>query len=306
MKMSNQPGQCPGLKLGHQKKTIPPHYNPQTTTAEATDNKRIIKTNYVGSPNHTKTTMGGYFRLPEYEPSRLERLPATQQNLFRPEQLTAMLEDFSRNMYEAIEKNHIQVPPGIELGLNSMGNIFADESHPMQMKIEQLFNITPLLEQKFHQIAFTSRVQQLADLQPSFRGEFFKLAPQSVKQITLVQMRSVELKPFRLFIERADPATPVSGGKPLQPESAEQRFNIDRPKPPTDKQHQAIIPTPFRLIIARPEETTAPTDDDLHANEAAHRSGKDKLASPPIKEIEPPEEERRHVHKGRLRCIIKS
>lgn len=256
MKMSNQACQCPGLKIGHQKKTIPPHYNPKNT--EEADNKKIIKPNYVGKPNHSEKSMHGFFRLPDYEPTKLQSLPATQQNLFRREELLGMLEDFSKQMHQAINQNRIQVPPSIELGLNHMGSIFAEGGHPQQWKIEKLFNITPLLEEKFHQIAFTSRVQQLADLQPSFRGEFFKLSPHSGQQITLVHMRAIELQPFRLVISRMDePSTAVN-----------------------DKQHKAE-PSGQRPTKNRPE------------------------ASPPV-HTEPHKEERRHVHKGKLKCIINS
>lgn len=256
MKMSNQACQCPGLKLGQQKKTIAPHYNPRNT--EATDNKKIIKANYVDKPNHSGKSMHGFFRLPDYEPTKLQSLPTTQQNLFRREELLGMLEDFSKQMHQAINQNSIQLPPSIELGLNPMGNIFAEDGHPEQWKIEKLFNITPLLEEKFHQIAFTSRAQQLADLQPSFRGEFFKLSPHNDKQITLVHMRAIELQPFRLVISRMDePSTAVN-----------------------DKLHQAE-PVGQKPITDKPE-TTPPIHKDEH------------------------KEERRHVHKGRLKCIINS
>ena len=254
--MNNQACQCPGLKLGHQKTTMVPHNNPRTT--EGADTNRIVKANYVGKTNHSQATRNGFFRLPDYEPSRLERLPTTQQQMFDPKQLTGMLDDFSRQMNIAIENSRIQIPPSIQLGLNPMGNILVEGNHPMQMKIEQLFNITPLLEKKFHEIAFTSRVQQLADLQANFKSDFFQLAPHSAKQITLVQMRSVELKPFRLVIERADTSAIETRDTARPKELPEQRYTIDRPKAATP--HQP----------------------------------------------EPDKEERRHVHKGKTRCIIDS
>lgn len=288
--MSNQANQCPGLKLGHNKTrtTTVPASQRDASNISTSGQKRITISNYTAKAIHSNTTMPGYFRLPEYEPTRLERLPAAPQTMFQKEQLLGMLDDFSKHMHDAILQNGIHVPPSIELGLNAMGDISVLGNHPDQLKIGNLFNNNSPLEFKFQQIAFTSRVQQLANLQPGFRGDFFNYPSHSIEQITFVHMRAVELKPFQMTIGQAENLT----------------------IPTLDKQIPRGEVQPIHLVISRPTAipaTPSARDNKNHSIPDEHRLTIDDSAPHTSVKSEPDKEEKRHhVHKGKLRCIINS
>ena len=141
---------------------------------------------------------------------------------------------------------------------------------------------------KFYEIAFTSRLQQLVDLQPGFKGEFFKFPNHSIEQITFVHMRAVELKPFRMSIDQPDEST----------------------APVLDKHIARGEFPPFHLLISRPEGIPAlsPAEDKhLPSKPQENTYTIDKPEPPRTFLPEPEEDEKRlHVHKGKLRCIINS
>ncbi|MDH5182958.1 MAG: hypothetical protein OEX12_03625 [Gammaproteobacteria bacterium] len=291
MELSNQASQCPGLKLGHKKthtSTATPHKSTNIVGTAGTEQKRIIKANYTSNNIHSSNTMPGYFRLPEYEPTRLQLLPAAPQTLFQKEQLQAMLDDFSKHMHEAIVQNQIQLPPSIELSLNSMGNINVLGNHPDQPTIANLFTNNSPLELQFHQIAFTSRLQQLANLQPGFKGEFFKYPNHSIEQITFVHLRAVELKPFHMTI-----------GQPK-----------DLIDPALDKQIPRGEFPPFHLVISKRETSPALSpvaDNPVPSKPEENIYTIDDPKPPRTVQPEPHKEEKsHHRHKGKLKCIINS
>ena len=294
MEMSNQACQCQGHKLGHNKtrtstttETPAPTQHDANNTA-ATGQNRIMVSNYAPRPIHSNNTMPGYFRLPDYEPTKLDSLPAAPQTLFQKEQLLGMLDDFSKHMYDVILQNGISVPPSIDLGLNSMGDISLLGNHPDQSKIESLFGNNSSLALQFHQIAFTSRIQQLASLQPGFRGDFFQFPTNSIQQITFVHLRAVELKPFHMTIDQPEAISDTS----------------------LDKQIPRGEVFPFHLIISRAGAT--PVSSSVTDNQAPSKPEEniytiDAPAPPKTVQPEPHKvEKHHHVHKGKMRCVINS
>ncbi|MBD3671206.1 MAG: hypothetical protein HUJ29_10565 [Gammaproteobacteria bacterium] len=296
MEMSNQAAtQCPGRKLGHQKNrnssvTVPvatPTPKPGKGSSSVGP-ERIVVHDYTSASPYKNENMRGNFKLPGYEPTRLERLPSSPQTLFQKEQLLGMLEDFSKHMYDGLFQNGLSVPPSIELGLNSMGDINVFGNHPNQSQIGSLFANNSPLAQKFHEIAFTSRVQQLAQLQPGFRDEFFAYPSHSIQQISFVQIRAVELKPFRMTIDSAQ-ATPDTA--------------IDKPVPKGN-------PMPFHLLNTWLEDfpTLIPEKDKQDPIKLEEQKlAKEEVETHRANAREDEKDEKRgHVHKGKLRCIINS
>jgi hypothetical protein len=341
MEMSNHTCGCQGSKLGHHKTrtssassgssatsasaatTTSTQSNAANTTA--TRQNRIIVHNYARAA-YTNDNMRGTFKLPGYESTKLERLPAAPQTLFQKEQLLGMLDDFSKHMYDAILQNGISVPPSINLGLNSMGDINLLGTHPDQAKIESLFGDNSPLALQFHQIAFTSRIQQLANMQPGFRGDFFKYPTNSIQQITFVHMRAVDLKPFQMTIDQpettANPALDnqaqngainlfhliISRSKdisalssatdnqaPSKPEG--NLYTIDEPAPPKTAQ-----PEP-----RKEERHQAVTGNRDHSIPEEHRFTIDDPVPPKTAQAESHSvHKHHHVHKGKMRCVINS
>jgi len=281
--------------------------------------------NYARSA-YTNDNMRGTFKLPGYEPTKLDRLPAAPQTLFQKEQLLGMLDDFSKHMYDAILGNGISVPPSITLGLNSMADINLLGSHPNQAKIEGLFGNNSPLALQFHQIAFTSRLQQLASLQPGFRNDFFQYPTNSIQQITFVQMRSVALAPFNMTIDQpgthtnpaldsqsqngaldlfhlvisrskdiSDLSSTSNSQAPSKP--AENIYTIDDPAPPNTAQPESPSWGKHRPVT---DNKTTPIPED-------HKFTIDVPAPPKMAQPEPHNEQKHHhVHKGKMRCVINS
>jgi len=329
MEMSNQSCQCPGLQLGHNKTRTataapaPTQHDSSNNTA-GTGQNRIIKANYIPRAAYSNDKMRGTFKLPGYEPTKLERLPAAPQTLFQKEQLLGMLDDFSKHMYDAILQNGIHVPPSIDLGLNSMGDISVLGNHPDQLKIENLFSNNSPLAMQFQQIAFTSRLQQLAKLQPGFRGDFFQYPTNSIQQITFVHMRAVALAPFSMTIGQPDNlaapaldkqipraehlpfhlivsrsgATPASSSAgdnqaPSKPEG--DLYAINDPAPPTAVQAEAH----------KGEKHHPVTDHQAPSKPEGDLFTIDDPAPPSTVQAEPHlVENHHHVHEGKMRCVI--
>ena len=331
MEMSNQTSQCPGLKLGHHKTrsssatssaaTTSPQSNAGNTAGTA--EKRVIF-GYATKTAYSNDNMRGTFKLPGYEPTKLERLPAAPQTLFQKEQLLGMLDDFSKHMYDAILQNGISVPPSINLGLNSMGDINLLGSHPDQSKIESLFGNNSPLALQFHQIAFTSRLQQLASQQPGFRGDFFQYPTNSIQQITFVHMRAVALNPFNMTIDQPESLTNPA----LDTQAQNGALNLFHLMISRSKDISALSPATDNQAPSKPEENLYTIDKPAPPNTARpdlHKGRKYHLETdiqPPSKPEEniytiddpvPPktaqeeyhtEAKHHHVHKGKMRCII--
>jgi hypothetical protein len=286
MEMNHQTRGCPGLKLGHNKK---PTSSPVTTPiandkgdTEATAKKRGSSAAHVTESKNNSHHARHKFKLPGYQfqPTKLNRLPASPQTLFKQEQLLGMLEEFARHMYDAITTNGIHVPPIIKLSLNATGDIKVLGHHPDQGKIEALFGNDSNLATELHQIAFTSRVQQLAELQPGFKGDFFKFPAHSIQQISFVHMRAVRLSPFSMTIDQpGSSANPAAAHQGQTEMFSYMHLMITRSKGiaelPADTHHQAA---------STPKANDHTTTSDQAEN---HKRGK-----------------HHHVHKGKLRCVI--
>jgi hypothetical protein len=333
METSNQACPCRGHKLGHHKThhtstnaaSAATSTQSNATNTAGTEQKRIIVHNYARAA-YTDDNMRGTFKLPGYEPTKLERLPASPQTLFKKEQLLGMLDEFSKHMYDAILGNGISVPPSITLGMNGMGDISLLGSHPDQSKIEGLFGNNSPLAMQFHQIAFTSRLQQLAAMQPGFKGDFFQYPTNSIQQITFVHMRAATLPPFSMTIDQPENGTNpaldnqaqngaldlfhivISSSKDLaalssaadsqaQPKPKENIYTINDPAPPEHarpvprkvERHQAVA---GRRDHSIPEEHRFTIDDPAPPN-------------PPQPEHHKVEKHH-HVHRGKMRCVINS
>ncbi len=328
MEMNNHHCHCHGQKRGHQKTgtttTPTPHDNRNTATSRQ---RQVTAPNQAFRPTRSMSA-GGTFRMADYEAIKIDRLPAAPQTLFKQEQLLGMLEDFARHMHEALMQNDIQVAPSIKLGLNTGGDIRVLGHHPDKGKIESLFNSQSNLTQQFHQIAFTSRLQQLDGLQSDFRGDFFKYPAHSIQQISFVHLRAVRLQPFSMTLE--------------------QPGNSASPNPAVDKRLHDVSLNYFHMMISRTNALSAPaptpqqtasntpvnnpsieepaTDKSAQAvpaKDEAHLDETDKKAKRTIAEDHknrkddrfPPglaiaEQQRgdnpHHVHKGKLRCVINS
>lgn len=329
MEMNNQACACPGLKLGHNKKPASPT-TPSTTptegdagTAKATEKKRTSAANQAAQSNNKIHRTRSKFKLTGHEPIKLDRLPASPQTLFKKEQLLSMLDEFARHMYDAITTNGIQVPPSIKIGLNSMGDIRVLGNHPDQGKIENLFSNNSSLALQLHQIAFTSRAQQLADLQPGFTNDFFKI-PTDIQQITFVHLRAVKLSPFSMTIDQAgDSAKPTMEQQGQTTSLSLIHMVISRSKEisatPPDNSNQAVT-TPMQDINTKDDPKpvtpvlTEPRNKAVHEliNDAKakpiEKDPKITLDDPVIPRAEQEEvhkkEKHHHVHKGKMRCVI--
>lgn len=317
MEMSNKACQCPGLQLGHTKSrtSVPsPTSVPSSHEPAGTDNtakKRIVYNMQPARPSSSNKNMRGTFKLPGYEPTRLNRLPASPQTLFKKEQLLAMLDDFSKHMYDAILQNGIHVPPSITLGLNGMGDIHLIGSHPDQTGIESLFANNSILSQQFHQIAFTSRLQQLANLQPGFSNDFFKASGDSLAQIMLVQMRSISLSPFSMTIDQAsntpDAASAVNTG------GAASLFQmiISKSKdiPDLSSSNDKPVADSSKDTLPKINDPAPPVTDEpvlLTINDPAPPPGQKAAPEIPAHGKPHASEHHGHEHQAKLRCAINS
>lgn len=330
MEMNHQTSGCPGLKLGHNKKaasstvTTPIAHDKGNT--EATAKKRGSTSKQIAESKNNSHNARRKFKLPGYQfqATKLNRLPASPHTLFKKEQLLGMLEDFARHMYDAITTNDIHVPPSIKIGLNATGDIKVLGHHPDQGKIEALFGNNSPLNLQLHQIAFTSRVQQLADLQPGFKGDFFKFPAHSIQQISFVHMRAIKLSPFSMTIDQpgntANPAVVHQGQTEV---FSYFHMMITRTRgftslPSTTTQQAVPTPNTNDHTLAKPEkpEQAKPWKAAIRpitTNQEHMHKEKDSEVTldAPNKPIANQAEHHKrgkphHVHKGRLRCIINS